>query len=166
MTVYPLYSWGNQGKISTTAQKFHPTQPLTEWLGQKVSCRHDTSTAWGRGVQGHLRRGWVCTRRSLNHAILCYHGSITTHCFHMNRHPPQKQCERKVVGFNPILSQILTEAKLFLLIYLETNFYWKFFTAPMPLIHFWHFPFRCVMKMTMCQSSKLSAPAKICSEAE
>ena len=125
-----------------------------------------TPAQLGRVVQGHLKRGCVYTRKSVNHTILCYHGSITMHCFHMSGNPPQKQCERKIIVFNPVLSQILTEANLLLPIHLEKNFYWKFFAAPMLLMFFWHLPFRCVMKMTMCQSSKLSAPAKICSEAE
>lgn len=79
--------------------------------------------SWERVVQGHLKRGRVCTRRSVNHRILCYHGSIAMHCFHINRDPPQKQCERKRIDFNPVLSQILTEANLFLLIHLETIFF-------------------------------------------
>ena len=160
-----MYSWGNQGKISTTAWKFRPNSDRMLRTENKLSSLHQPS--WGRVVRGKLKRGQVCTRLSVNHTILCYHGSITMHCFNTNwDSPPLKQCERKIIVFNPVLSRILTECNLLLPIYLEGNFYWKFFTAPMPPTFFWHFPFRCVMKMTMCQSSKLSAPAKICSEAE
>lgn len=133
MTAYPLYSCGKQRKTSTSAWRFHPTQPLTEWLGRKISCLHDTSSAGEGYCRDIWKENYTCSRRSINHRVLWYHDSITMHCFHVNGDLPQKQWKRNIIGYNPVLSQILTEADLFLPINLKTNFHWKFFTAPMPL---------------------------------
>lgn len=99
------------------------------WLGEKEGFLHSC----GRVMQWQLKAQQVVTRRNINHSVVLpwqYHHALFSHelrCCH-------KQCERKVMVLNLVLSEMLAKANLFLLIYLETIFFTGNFS-----LHWSHF---------------------------
>lgn len=128
-------------------------------------CDPQLGNGEARDVERTNTGEWVCVRSSAESPQNLAWRAVLSLSLHMHWNSLKNKWKSKRVIkaikiiwniSKHILPQTLTRATVFLLLGLsKVEQEWNFLTVPMLLMFFGTFLFRCVMKMTVCQSSKL-----------